>query len=80
MKPIIRILIGIALALVGILTAAFFGLLLLIADCSSRCQANHEQLLPVALVVVGVAVTVVGVLLLVGRLGGRPASARQADR
>jgi hypothetical protein len=80
MKPIVRIPLGIALALIGILTAAFFGLLLLIADCSSRCQADHEQLLPVGLVVVGVAVTVVGVLLLVGRLGGRPASPRRADR
>ena len=68
MKPILRVLLGIALVLFGILTAAFFGLLLLIADCSSRCQANHERLVPVALVLVGVALTVVGVLLLLGRL------------
>jgi ABC-type enterochelin transport system permease subunit len=70
-KPIVRIILGIALALVGILTAAFFGLILLIADCSTQCQANHEQLVPVAIVLVGLALTVVGVLLLLGRLGGR---------
>jgi hypothetical protein len=63
---------GIALILIGILTAAFFGLLLLIADCTARCQANHEQLVPVGLVLAGVAVTVLGVMLVVGRLGGRP--------
>ena len=68
MKPILRVLLGIALVLFGILTAAFFGLLLLIADCSSRCQANHEWLVPVALVGLGLALTVVGVLLLFGRL------------
>ena len=71
MKPIVRIILGIALAFVGILTAAFFGLILLIADCTTQCQANHEQLVPVAIVLVGLAVTVVGVLLLLGRLGGR---------
>ena len=71
MKPIWRILLGIALALVGILTAAFFGLILLIADCTTQCQANHEQLVPVAIVLFGLALTVVGVLLLLGRLGGR---------
>ena len=60
------------LVLLGILTAAFFGLLLLIADCTARCQANHEQLVPIGLVVLGLALTIVGVLLLVGRLGGRP--------
>jgi hypothetical protein len=70
-KPIWRIMLGIALILIGILTAAFFGLLLLVADCTERCQANHEQLVPVGLVLAGVAVTVVGVLLVVGRLGGR---------
>jgi hypothetical protein len=58
--------------LLGILTAAFFGLLLLIADCTARCQANHEQLVPIGLVVLGLALTVVGVLLLIGRLGTRP--------
>jgi uncharacterized membrane protein HdeD (DUF308 family) len=73
MKSIWRILLGIALVLVGILTAAFFGLVLLIADCTERCQANHEQLLPIAVVVIGLALTVVGVLLLIGRLGGRAA-------
>ncbi|MEA2635282.1 MAG: hypothetical protein QOH92_2049 [Chloroflexota bacterium] len=72
MRPILRILLGIALVIVGILTAAFFGLLLLIADCTARCQANHEQLVPLGLVVLGLALTVVGVLLLVGRLGARP--------
>jgi len=71
MKPIVRILLGIALVLVGILTAAFFGLLLLIADCTATCQANHEQLLPIGLVLIGLAVTVVGLLLLIGRLGRR---------
>jgi len=60
------------LVLLGILTAAFFGLLLVIADCTARCQANHEQLVPVGLVVLGLALTVIGVLLLIGRLGGRP--------
>jgi len=60
------------LVLLGILTAAFFGLLLVIADCTARCQANHEQLVPVGLVVLGLALTVIGVLLLMGRLGGRP--------
>jgi uncharacterized membrane protein len=70
-KPIVRIILGIALAFVGILTAAFFGLILLIADCTQQCQANHEQLVPGAIVLVGLAVTVVGVLLLLGRLGGR---------
>jgi threonine/homoserine/homoserine lactone efflux protein len=73
-KPIWRILLGIALAVVGSLTAAFFGLILLIADCTSRCQANHEQLVPIALALLGVAFAVVGVLLLLGRLGGRRAS------
>jgi threonine/homoserine/homoserine lactone efflux protein len=68
-KPVWRVLLGIALVLVGVLTAAFFGLLLLIADCTQRCQANHEQLVPLALVLVGVAMTVVGVLLLARRLG-----------
>jgi hypothetical protein len=62
---------GIALVLVGILTAAFFGLLLLIADCTTQCQANHEQLVPIALIALGLALMVVGVLLLIGRLGGR---------
>jgi len=80
MKSIWRILLGIALVLVGILTAAFFGLVLLIADCSERCQANHEQLLPIAVVVIGLALTVVVVLLLIGRLGGRAAPPpRRAD-
>jgi threonine/homoserine/homoserine lactone efflux protein len=60
---------GIALVLVGVLSAAFFALILLIADCTTRCQANHEQLVPIALVVFGVALTLVGVLLLIGRLG-----------
>jgi len=68
-KPVWRVLLGIALILVGILTAAFFGLLLLIADCTQRCQANHEQLVPLGVVLVGVAVTVLGVLLLARRLG-----------
>jgi len=48
MKPVVRIVLGIALVLVGLLTTAFFGLLLLIADCTQRCQANHEQLVPLA--------------------------------
>jgi threonine/homoserine/homoserine lactone efflux protein len=69
MKPAVRIALGIALLLVGIVSAAFFGLLLLIADCTQRCQANHEQLVPLALVLVGVAMTGVGVLLLARRLG-----------
>ena len=69
MKPIVRIPVGITLVLVGVLTAAFFGLLLLIADCTARCQANHEQLIPIGLAILGVAFAVVGVLLLIGRLG-----------
>ncbi|TMF07827.1 MAG: hypothetical protein E6I37_16845 [Chloroflexi bacterium] len=69
MKPVWRVLLGIALILIGVLMAAFFGLLLLIADCTQRCQANHEQLIPLALVVVGIAGAVVGVLLLARRLG-----------
>jgi hypothetical protein len=76
MKPIVRVILGIALILLGILTAAFFGLLLLIADCTASCQANHEQLVPVALVVLGLAIAVAGVLLLMGRLGGRKRNAR----
>jgi drug/metabolite transporter (DMT)-like permease len=68
-KPVWRVLLGIALILVGVLIAAFFGLLLLIADCTQQCQANHEQLIPLALVVVGVAIGVVGGLLLARRLG-----------
>jgi hypothetical protein len=71
MKPIVRVPLGIALVLIGILTAAFFGLILLIADCTTQCQANHEQLVPIAIVLVGLAFAVVGVLLLLGRLGGR---------
>lgn len=71
MKPVVRILLGIVLVLVGVLTSAFFGLLLLIADCTTTCQANHEQLVPIGLVLIGLAVTVVGVLLLIGRLGRR---------
>jgi hypothetical protein len=73
MKPIVRILLGIALVLVGILTAGFFGLLLLIADCTTQCQANHEQLVPIALSLVGVGLAVVGVLLLIGRILPSPA-------
>ena len=73
MKPFVRILIGIALVIIGILTAAFFGLLLLIADCSTRCQANHEQLVPVGLVLLALGLIVVGVLLLIGRLDVRRA-------
>jgi threonine/homoserine/homoserine lactone efflux protein len=73
MKPIVRILLGVVLLIVGILTAAFFGLLLLIADCTTQCQANHEQFVPIGLVVLGLAFTVVGVLLLLGRLGARAA-------
>jgi len=69
MKPVVRIVLGIALILVGLLITAFFGLLLLVADCTQRCQANHEQLVPLGLVLVGVAVTVGGVLLLARRLG-----------
>jgi hypothetical protein len=46
-------------------------LILLIADCTSQCQAKHEQLVPFALVVFGLALTVAGVLLLLGRLGKR---------
>jgi hypothetical protein len=53
-NPSLRILLAIALILAGFLTAAFFGLLLLIADCTARCQANHEQLVPIALVVLGI--------------------------
>jgi len=75
MKPIVRIVLGVALLIVGILTAAFFGLLLLIADCTAQCQANHEQLVPIGLVVLGLAFTVVGLLLLVGRLGARASAA-----
>ena len=75
MKPIVRIVLGVALLIVGILTTAFFGLLLLIADCTAQCQANHEQLVPIGLVVLGLAFTVVGVLLLVGRLGARASAA-----
>jgi tellurite resistance protein TehA-like permease len=71
MKPIVRIPLGVALVIVGILTAAFFGLLLLIADCTSQCQANHEQLVPLGLIILGLAFTAVGLLLLIGRLGGR---------
>lgn len=71
LKPIWRIILGIVLVLLGPLTAAFFGLILLIADCTSRCQANHEQLVPIALVLFGLALTVAGVLLLIGRLGRR---------
>jgi tellurite resistance protein TehA-like permease len=74
MKPIVRILLGIALVIIGILSAAFFGLLLLIADCSTRCQANNEQLVPIALILIGLGFTVVGMLLLIGRLGKRDAS------
>jgi membrane protein implicated in regulation of membrane protease activity len=77
MKPIVRIPLGIVLALVGILTAAFFGLLLMIADCSIGCQERHEWLFPVGLVVLGIALAVVGVLLVLGRLGGRRASAQR---
>jgi uncharacterized membrane protein YidH (DUF202 family) len=73
MKPLWRILLGIVLVLVGILTAAFFGLLLMIADCTTQCQANHEQLVPIVLVVSGLALTVVGVLLLLGRIFPSPA-------
>ena len=69
MKPVVRIVLGIALILVGLLTTAFFGLLLLVADCTQRCQANHEQLVPLAVVLAGVAMTVLGVLLLTRRLG-----------
>jgi hypothetical protein len=69
MRPVVRIVLGITLVLVGVLTIAFFGLLLLIADCTQRCQANHEQLVPLAVVLVGVAMTVLGVLLLARRLG-----------
>jgi tellurite resistance protein TehA-like permease len=72
-KPIVRAPLGIALVLIGILTAAFFGLLLLIADCTTRCQANHEQLVPIALVLLGLAVAVIGVLLLLGRIFPSPA-------
>jgi len=67
MKPIWRIVLGIALLLIGILIATFFGLLLMIADCSIGCKERHEWLVPVALVVLGVALAVVGVLLLIGR-------------
>jgi hypothetical protein len=67
-KPILRIPLGIALVIIGFLTAAFFGLLLLIADCSTRCQANHEQLVPIALVLLGLGTVIVGVLQLIGRL------------
>ena len=69
MKPVVRIVLGIALILVGLLITAFFGLLLLIADCTQQCQANHEQLVPLAVLLVGVAMTVLGVLLLARRLG-----------
>ena len=69
MKPVVRIVLGITLVLVGLLITAFFRLLLLIADCTQRCQANHEQLVPLAVVLVGVAVTVFGVLLLARRVG-----------
>jgi formate-dependent nitrite reductase membrane component NrfD len=79
-KPIVRIPIGIALVIVGILTAAFFGLLLLIADCTSLCQANHEQLVPVGLIVLGLAFAGVGLLLLIGRLGGRPRRPLSLDK
>ena len=71
MTPIVRILLGGALVLIGILTSAFFGLILLIADCTTMCQANHEQLVPIGLVVLGLACAVIGVLLLIGRLGRR---------
>jgi hypothetical protein len=43
----------------------------MIADCSIGCQARYEWLVPLGLVVLGLAVTVVGVLLLIGRLGRR---------
>ena len=69
MKPVVRIVLGIALVLAGLLATASFGLLLLIADCTQRCQANHEQLVLLSVVLVGVALTVFGVLLLARRLG-----------
>jgi hypothetical protein len=52
---------------------------LLIADCSLGCQQRYEWLVPVGLVVLGLALAVVGVLLLMGRIatpstaGGRQA-------
>jgi membrane protein implicated in regulation of membrane protease activity len=73
MKPVLRILLGIALVLAGFLTAAFFGLLLMIADCSIGCQERHEWLVPLALVILGLALMVVGVLLLIGRIFPSPA-------
>lgn len=76
MKPIVRIPVGIVLVLVGILTAAFFGLLLMIADCSIGCQERHEWLVPLALVILGLALTVLGVLLLIGRIWS-PSPARE---
>ena len=72
MRPALRILLGIALVLAGFLTAAFFGLLLMIADCSIGCQERHEWLVPLGLVVLGLALMVVGVFMLIGRLGRRP--------
>jgi hypothetical protein len=72
MRAALRILLGIVLVLAGFLTAAFFGLLLMIADCSIGCQERHEWLVPLALVILGLALTVVGVLLLIGRLGRGP--------
>jgi hypothetical protein len=73
MRAALRILLGIVLVLAGFLTAAFFGLLLMIADCSIGCQERHEWLVPLALVILGLALTVVGVLLLIGRIFPSPA-------
>ena len=80
MKPIVRILIGTALVIIGILTTAFFGLLLAIADCSTRCQANHEQFVAIGLIILGLGLTGAGVFLQVGRLARRPeAGSRRSD-
>jgi hypothetical protein len=57
--------------LLGILTAAFFGLLLLIADCTATCQANHDQFFAIGLAAIGLVFAVLGILLLIGRLGRR---------
>ncbi|MHB8605413.1 MAG: hypothetical protein ACYDCK_09175 [Thermoplasmatota archaeon] len=54
---------GIALVLVGLVVAFFtFGPALL-ADCSNACKANHEREIAIGVGVVGLAVSVGGVLL-----------------
>lgn len=63
MARVARSLTAVALIIVGLALAGFFGLLLGIADCGPDCVARGERVVPVVLVALGIGLAAAGALL-----------------